>query len=54
MGIEKEWLRQSLEKEKLGLQQCPSDLIKARKLSGDAGAGCSEVCSIWFTKLGNV
>ena len=41
IGIEKEWLRQSLEKEKLELQQYRLDLIKVGKLSGDAGAGCS-------------
>lgn len=31
--------RQSLEKEKLELQQYQLNLIKAGKLSGDAGAG---------------
>ena len=42
LGIEKKWLRRSLEKEKLELQQYRLDLIKAGRLSGDAGAGWSE------------
>ena len=44
---------QSLEKEKLELQQYQLDLIKTGKLSGDAGAGW-RVCSSWFTKFKNV
>lgn len=36
LGIEKEWLRQSLEMEKLELQQYRLDLIKASKLTSNA------------------
>ena len=52
LGIRKELLRQSLEKEKLELQQYQLDLIEASKLSGNAGARCSEHLSYLIHKVG--
>lgn len=42
LSIEKEWIRQSLEKERLGLEQYWLDLIRQSKMLGNADNECAD------------